>query len=54
MIEAGMLALLIAVLVASIYVIRKTRSEEEIDIAGDSLAYFTADGTRSKVKKDGH
>jgi hypothetical protein len=36
MIEAGMLALLIAVLVASIYVIRKTRSEEEIGIAGDS------------------
>jgi len=54
MIESGMLALLIAVLVISIYVIRKTRSEEEIDIAGDSLAYFTADGTRSKVKKDGH
>jgi uncharacterized membrane protein (DUF373 family) len=36
MIEAGVLALLIAVLVASIFVIRKTRSEAEIDIAGDS------------------
>jgi uncharacterized membrane protein (DUF373 family) len=36
MIEACVLALLIAVLVASIFVIRKTRSEEEIDIAGDS------------------
>lgn len=36
MIEAGVLALLIAVLVASIYVIRKTRSEAEINIAGDS------------------
>jgi uncharacterized membrane protein (DUF373 family) len=36
MIEAGVLALLIAVLVASIYVIRKTRSEAEISIAGDS------------------
>ena len=30
MIEAGVLALLIAVLVTSIYVIRKTRSEAEI------------------------
>ena len=38
MIEAGVLALLIAVLVASIFVIRKTRSEAEIDIAGDSAA----------------
>jgi hypothetical protein len=36
MVEAGVLALLIAVLVASIYVIRKTRSEAEINIAGDS------------------
>jgi hypothetical protein len=36
MIEAGVLALLIAVLVASIFVIRKTRSEAEIDLAGDS------------------
>jgi uncharacterized membrane protein (DUF373 family) len=36
MIEAGVLALLIAVLVASIYVIRKTRSEAEISIADDS------------------
>ena len=36
MIEACVLALLIAVLVASIFVIRKTRSEEEVDSAGDS------------------
>ena len=36
MIEAGVLALLIAVLVASIFVIRKTRSDEEIDIVGNS------------------
>jgi uncharacterized membrane protein (DUF373 family) len=36
MIEACVLALLIAVLVASIFVIRKTRSEDEINIAGDS------------------
>jgi uncharacterized membrane protein (DUF373 family) len=36
MIEACVLALLIAVLVASIFVIRKTRSKEEIDIAGES------------------
>lgn len=41
MIEAGMLALLVAVLVASIVVIRKTRSEEEIGIAGDSAPLFT-------------
>ena len=39
MIEAGVLALLIAVLVASIFVIRKTRSEAEIDIAGDSTTH---------------
>jgi uncharacterized membrane protein (DUF373 family) len=38
MIEAGVLALLISVLVASIFVIRKTRSEEESDMAGDSGA----------------
>jgi uncharacterized membrane protein (DUF373 family) len=38
MIEAGVLALLITVLVASIFVIRKTRSEAEIDIAGDSAS----------------
>jgi hypothetical protein len=38
MIEAGVLALLITVLVASIFIIRKTRSEEEIDIAADSGA----------------
>jgi uncharacterized membrane protein (DUF373 family) len=38
MIEAGVLALLITVLVASIFVIRKTRSEAEIDLAGDSNA----------------
>jgi len=40
MIEAGVLALLIAVLVLSIFVIRKTRSEAEIDIAGDSTAHY--------------
>lgn len=40
MIEAGVLALLVAVLVASIVVIRKTRSEEEIGIAGDSASLF--------------
>lgn len=39
MIEAAVLALLIAVLVASIYVIRKTRSEAEISIAGDSTPH---------------
>ncbi len=39
MIEAGVLALLITVLVASIFVIRKTRSEAEIDIAGDSASH---------------
>ena len=39
MIEAGVLALLIAVLVASIFVIRKTRSEAEISIAGDSTPH---------------
>ena len=38
MIEAGVLALLIAVLVVSIFIIRKTRSEAEIDIAGDSTS----------------
>jgi uncharacterized membrane protein (DUF373 family) len=36
MIEAGVLALLITVLVASIYVVRKTTPEPETDIAGDS------------------
>jgi uncharacterized membrane protein (DUF373 family) len=36
MIEAGVLALLITVLVASIYVIRKTKSEAEINRANDS------------------
>jgi uncharacterized membrane protein (DUF373 family) len=36
MIEAGVLALLITVLVTSIFVIRKTRSEAEINIADDS------------------
>jgi uncharacterized membrane protein (DUF373 family) len=35
MIETGVLALLITVLVASIHVIRKTRSEAEISIADD-------------------
>jgi uncharacterized membrane protein (DUF373 family) len=36
MIEAGVLALLIAVFVASIFVIRRTRSEDETDMSGDS------------------
>jgi hypothetical protein len=40
-IEAGILALLIAVLVASIHVIRKTRSQEEVDIASDSSFPFS-------------
>jgi uncharacterized membrane protein (DUF373 family) len=46
MIEAGMLALLVAVLVASIVVIRKTRSEEEIGIAGDSASLLTRQSKR--------
>jgi uncharacterized membrane protein (DUF373 family) len=36
MIEAGMLALLVTVLIASIYVIRKTNSQAEIDVSDDS------------------
>lgn len=39
-VEAGMLALLIAVLVVSIHIIRKTRSSEEIEIARESSFPF--------------
>jgi hypothetical protein len=43
MIEAAMLALLIAVFVASIYVIRKTKSEAEIEHVDDLPPDFTTD-----------
>jgi uncharacterized membrane protein (DUF373 family) len=39
-IEGGMLALLMTVLVGSIHVIRKTRSHEEIDIAPETSSLF--------------
>jgi hypothetical protein len=39
-IEAGMLALLIVVLVASIHVIRQSKSEEEADLSGGSHSFF--------------
>jgi uncharacterized membrane protein (DUF373 family) len=39
-IEGGMLALLMTVLVGSIYVIRKTRSTEEVDIAPETSSLF--------------
>jgi uncharacterized membrane protein (DUF373 family) len=39
-IEGGMLALLMTVLVGSIYVIRKTRSTEEIDIVPETSSLF--------------
>jgi hypothetical protein len=43
MVEAGMLALLITVLVASIYVIRKTKSESEISLSSDPDSVQNAD-----------